>query len=205
MPNAEIELKFPIADLEALQSRLPKLGFRLDTPRTFEHNTLYDTPQRDLRNRQQLLRLRQYGDICTITHKRHPDHEDPIETQRFKIRIETETTVDDRDAIAEIFLQLGYTPAFVYEKFRSEWSQPLPGSDAARAHLVIDETPIGNYAELEGPAAWIDATLESLGIHPSLCLTESYGKLFLAWKQQTGDPAEHLTFATVSTPQLASR
>jgi len=42
MQNAEIELKFPIDDLERLQSRLPSLGFQLETPRTFEQNTLYD-------------------------------------------------------------------------------------------------------------------------------------------------------------------
>ena len=46
MQSAEIELKFPISDLAILQSRLPLLGFQLDTPRTFEQNTLYDTPGR---------------------------------------------------------------------------------------------------------------------------------------------------------------
>ena len=49
MQSAEIELKFPIADLARLQSLLPGLGFQLDTPRTFEQNTLYDTPARALR------------------------------------------------------------------------------------------------------------------------------------------------------------
>ena len=205
MTCAEIELKFPIADLDALQSRLPGLGFHLDTPRTFEHNTLYDTPTRDLRTRRQILRLRQYGSLCTVTHKRHPEHEDPIEMQRYKVRIETETTITDGEALAEIFQQLGYAPAFIYDKYRSEWSQPLPETPELRAHLVIDETPIGNYAELEGPAKWIDHTLEALNVQPSECLTESYGKLFLTWKMRTGDPAEHLTFDAVDSLQLTGR
>ncbi len=73
MQSAEIELKFPVSDPASLQSRLPSLGFHLDTPRTFEHNTLFDTPTRDLLARRQVLRVRQYGALCTVTHKRRPE------------------------------------------------------------------------------------------------------------------------------------
>jgi adenylate cyclase class 2 len=199
MPSSEIELKFPLSDPAALQSRLPNLGFHLDTPRTFEHNILYDTPNRDLRAQRQLLRIRQYGDLCTVTHKRLPDQ--ASSETRYKVRIETEATVADGDALAEIFRQLGYIPTFIYEKFRTEWSHAVECS----AHLVIDETPIGNYVELEGPTSWIDRTIAELNIDPATCLTDSYGKLFLDWKQRTGSPAEHLVFAAISTPVLTSR
>jgi adenylate cyclase class 2 len=201
MQNSEIELKFPVVDSEALQARLPQLGFHLETARTFEHNTLYDTANRDLRARRQVLRVRRYGDICTVTHKRQPDGES-IDTTRYKIRIETETTVAEGAAIAEIFHQLGYKPVFEYEKFRSEWSQPLDTQPETKAHLVVDETAIGNYAELEGPPEWIDHTLKKLQIDPAICLTDSYGKLFLDWKQQTGSQAENLTFSEIA-PALA--
>lgn len=203
MQAAEIELKFPVADTAALESRLVQLGFHLETPRTFEHNTLYDTPPRDLRARHQILRVRQYGPLCTVTHKRQPDQSEPVDTTRYKIRIETETTVAEGSALAEILQQLGYTPVFIYDKFRSEWSQAI--STEVTAHLVIDETPIGTYAELEGPTAWIDQTLAQLSIDPAACLTDSYGKLFLDWKQRTGSPAEHLTFAEATAPTLTSR
>jgi adenylate cyclase class 2 len=210
MQNAEIELKFPIYDLEHLQFRLPLLGFRLDTPRTFEQNTLYDTPDRSLRQTTQILRIRRYGDIWTVTHKRQPGNSTEEADTRYKIRIETETRVDDASALAAIFEQLGYFPVFRYEKFRTEWSQttaciegPLfPNVDLAPevsrlpkpTHLVLDETPIGDFAELEGPPAWIDHTLAALDINPATCLTSSYGRLFLEWKQRTGSPAENLTF-----------
>jgi adenylate cyclase class 2 len=214
MQSAEIELKFPVDDPARLQSRLAALGFHLDTPRTFERNTLYDTPDRALRTAKQILRLRRYGDLWTLTHKRQPDAS-PDEVQaadavRYKVRIETETHVDDGPALAAIFEQLGYSPVFRYEKFRTEWSQaastvagPLfSGRDAPvevspNGHLVLDETPIGDFAELEGPPEWIDRTLAALGVDPASCLTESYGKLFLAWKERTGSPAEHLTFDQV--------
>ncbi len=200
MQSAEIELKFPISDPAALQSRLPQLGFHLDTPRTFEHNTLFDTSAHDLRAARQILRIRQYGNLCTVTHKRLPD-QSSIDANRYKIRIETETTVADGEALAEIFRQLGYAPTFIYEKYRTEWSHTTERS----AHLVIDETPIGNYVELEGPPAWIDHTIAELEIDPATCLTDSYGKLFLDWKQRTGSPAEHLTFAAISVPDLTTR
>ena len=205
MQSAEIEVKFPVANVLDLQNRLPQLGFHLVTPRTFEHNTLYDTPARDLRARREILRIRQYGPLCTVTHKRQPSPSDPVDTTRYKVRIETETTVAECEAMAEIFLRLGYTPAFIYEKYRTEWSHTAGASSGTAAHhLVIDETPIGNFAELEGPTAWIDQTLAALNIDPSTCLTDSYGKLFLDWKERTHSPAEHLTFAEIA-PALSSR
>ena len=102
--------------------------------------------------------------------------------------------MEDCDALAEIFTQLGYGPVFRYEKFRTEW-------EMEEGHLVLDETPIGVWAELEGPPAWIDKMLEKLGIAPELRTTESYGKLFLRWKEETGSPAENLTFDEI--PALA--
>ncbi len=192
MQSAEIELKFPIADPSSLESVLPGLGFQLETPRTFEHNTLYDTPERALRSRRQLLRIRQYGAVCTLTHKRQPEGADD---SVYKTRIETETTVADGEALAAIFAQLGYRPAFVYEKFRTEWVYLL-GSD--RAHLVIDETPIGIWAELEGPTDWIDRMLLALQVDPHTCSTESYGKLFMLWKERTGSPAQDLAFVQIA-------
>jgi adenylate cyclase class 2 len=199
MQSAEIELKFPVPDAAALETRLPALGFSLETPRTFESNTLYDTPGRTLRDSHQTLRVRQYGERWTVTHKRQPDDEDPTQpVGRYKIRIETETTVADGPAISEIFTRIGYAPTFRYEKYRTEWSH-------SGSHLVIDETPIGTFAELEGPVAWIDSIIAQLGIDPATCLTDSYGRLFLNWKEQNNSPAENLTFDEIPMLIAAGR
>ncbi|MGD0648088.1 MAG: class IV adenylate cyclase [Acidobacteriaceae bacterium] len=189
MQGAEIELKFSVADVGALRSTAEALGFKLVTERTFESNVLYDSPDRQLRMRRQILRLRHYGNRCTVTHKRQADGGDG--DLRYKTRIETESAVEDCDALAEIFVQLGYGPVFRYEKFRTEWEM-----DAG--HLVLDETPIGVWAELEGPPAWIDTMLEKLSIAPELRTIESYGRLFLRWKEVTGSPAENLTFDEIA-------
>jgi adenylate cyclase class 2 len=190
MQAPEIELKFTVVDAEALRSAAFEMGFDLVTERTFESNTLYDTADRQLRARKEILRLRQYGPRCTVTHKRQSAGGDG--DLRYKTRIETESVVEDGNALAEIFAQLGYGPVFRYEKFRTEW-------DAGPGHLVLDETPIGVWAELEGPPEWIDATLVQLCVAPELQSTESYGKLFLRWKDETGSPAENLTFDEVGT------
>ena len=121
MHGAEIELKFPVSDPLAFSRQVEALGFHLQTERTLEQNTLYDTPTRDLQARRQILRLRTYGSHCTVTHKRQPAT--PNADIRYKTRIETESSVDDCDALAEIFLQLGYVPVFHYDKFRTDFIQ----------------------------------------------------------------------------------
>jgi adenylate cyclase class 2 len=183
MHGTEIELKFIVADERRLREQVGELGFRLVTERTFEENTLYDSPDRRLRGMRQILRLRRYGDRCTVTHKRQAGGDDT----RYKSRIETESQLEDCAAMEEIFAQLGYGPVFKYEKFRTEW-------ETAEGHLVLDETPIGVWAELEGPPEWIETMLLQLGVEAESRTTESYGKLFLGWKERAGSPAENLTF-----------
>jgi adenylate cyclase class 2 len=63
---------------------------------------------------------------------------------------------------------------------------------------VVDETPIGNYAELEGADNWIDRISARLGVDPSEYITLSYGRLFDQWREQNASAAEDLTFAAIS-------
>jgi adenylate cyclase class 2 len=188
MTAVETEIKFRVKNLGELAGRLEQSGFHLDTPRTFESNVLYDTPDRQMRARTEILRIRNYGDKCTLTHKRLPE-EGPGE-DRHKHRIETETEVSDGDALASVFLSLGLVAAFRYEKWRSEWSD-------GTGHCVVDETPIGNFAELEGEPEWIDRVAGRLGIPHAEYLTLSYGRLFEQWREQHHSTIEHLTFAAI--------
>jgi len=56
--NLEIEIKLRVTDVRALRRRLMQLRARVVTPRTYESNTLYDTPKKDLARRGQLIRIR---------------------------------------------------------------------------------------------------------------------------------------------------
>jgi adenylate cyclase class 2 len=181
----ETEIKFQVADLEALTARLRQLGFRQITPRTHEMNTLFDLPWHPLRNRGDLLRLRKYGETWVLTHKAKSNSTGP-----HKVRVETETRVENGQKMEAILRALQFEPVFRYEKFRAEW-------EGEQGHVVIDETPIGNFAEIEGPGEWIDSVARDLGIRQQNYITDTYAGLFFDWKRQAKSSAEEMTFAAI--------
>ena len=185
----ETEIKFRVDDLSGLSKQLEAAGFRLLTPRAFESNVLYDTPDRAMRARTEILRIRNYAGHCTVTHKRLPDDGPGEDTH--KHRMENETEVADGAALEQIFLSLGLVAAFRYEKWRTEWTD-------GEGHCVVDETPIGNYAELEGSAEWIDRAAARLCIDPAQYITLSYGRIFDLWCEQHNSTAQDLTYAAVN-------
>ena len=187
MPSAnETEIKFQVANLEALATHLHQLGFKQITPSTHEMNTLFDLPGRQLTNRGDLLRLRKYGETWVLTHKSKGNHQ----AGPHKVRIETETQVEDGIKMEAILRALQFEPSFRYEKFRSEWQ-------GEQGHVVVDETPIGNFAEIEGPEDWIDAVARDLGISRANYITDTYAGLFFDWKRRTGSPAHEMTYLAI--------
>jgi adenylate cyclase class 2 len=116
-------------------------------------NVLYDLPGQKLRARGDLLRLRKYGKKWIFTHKSKDT------TRRHKARLERETRVEDGKQMDAILRALGFIPSFRYEKYRAEWGD-------GKGHVVVDQTPIGDFGEIEGPARWIDRTAKVLGIAP---------------------------------------
>ena len=91
-----------------------------------------------------------------------------------------------------ILRALQFEASFKYEKFRAEWKRD-------NGHVVIDETPIGNFGEIEGPPEWIDSVAKQLEIHPAHYITETYAGLFFAWKKLTGSSADEMTYAAINS------
>src|SRR3954469_21978793 len=180
----EVEIKFPVDKVQALTRKLRSAGFRLETRCTREMNTLYDLPGAVLRKRKELLRLRQYGSDWKMTHKSGSKRE------RHSSREELETGVEDGKSMHEILQALGYSPSFRYEKFRAEWSD-------GKGQVVVDETPIGHFCEIEGKARWIDATAKKLGVKREHYITKNYATLFSDWKQEHNNHAPEMTFKAV--------
>jgi adenylate cyclase class 2 len=180
----EIEIKFRVADLRALGRKLRAAGFRLLTPRTYELNTLYDLPDEVLRGRKELLRIRKYGSVWTLTHKSKG------KVGRHSSRVELETPVGDGRKMDLILRALGYSPSFRYEKFRAEWTD-------GKGHVVVDETPIGNFCEIEGAPRWIDVTAKKLRVSKTDYVTKNYAGLFLEWKVRMKSAADEMTFKAV--------
>jgi adenylate cyclase class 2 len=147
-------------------------------------NTLYDLPGQVLRERKELLRLRQYGNEWTLTHKAKKT------IGRHSSREELETTVGNGKQMDAILRALGFAPSFRYEKFRAEWTD-------GKGQLVVDQTPVGNFCEIEGAPRWIDATARKLGVAESDYITTNYAGLFAQWKTETNSDAEEMTFQAV--------
>jgi adenylate cyclase, class 2 len=181
----EVEVKFRVGDVSALERKLRDAGFRQKTPPTRELNVLYDLPGNPLRLRGEILRLREYGDHFKLTHKSKG------KDGRHKTRVERETSVSNGEQMDGILRSLGYSPIFTYEKFRSEWSD-------GRGDVVIDRTPIGDLGEIEGKPEWIDSTAEKIGVSHSEYITASYGALFEEWRQHARSEARNMTFAELN-------
>jgi adenylate cyclase class 2 len=90
-----------------------------------------------------------------------------------KSRREDEVTVSPGDALDAILRGLGLVPVFRYQKYREarRWRD---------AEIVIDETPIGTFLEIEGPVETIHAAAAALGRSPEDFVLESYPALFAA-------------------------
>jgi adenylate cyclase class IV len=113
--------------------------------------------------------------------------------KRYKVREELEIAVTEPARVAAILEGLGLQPSFRYEKFRTLYALPgLPGVD-----LVLDETPIGVYIELEGTPRQIDRAARQLGHTPADYLTASYGQLYRSYCRAHRRPVRNMLFKEI--------
>jgi adenylate cyclase class 2 len=59
---------------------------------------------------------------------------------------------------------------------------------------MLDQTPIGDFLELEGAAQWIDRTARTLGFSPADYITVSYGRLYLEYCEAKGVDPRNMVF-----------
>jgi len=166
--SLETEVKFRVADLDALRSQLIAHGAIPAQPRHLERNILFDDSQGSLRKRGMLLRLRDaLGVHITLKAPAPPDQQ----SSQHKARVEHEIAVDSYDAALSILVALGYAPWWRYEKYR----------DAFRlgdATIALDHTPIGDFAEIEAPPESIRLTAGQLGFDWAERSLQTYRELF---------------------------
>jgi adenylate cyclase, class 2 len=176
----ETEIKLAVETAAKGRAILRRHAFGVIRPRVFEQNLVLDDDRGSLRERGLLLRVREAGKTVTCTFK-------GLETPgRHKSREEREFQASDLESCVAVFGGLGFREAFRYEKYRTEFAR-----DKEHGHAVLDETPIGVYLELEGPARWIDRTAKELGFPPEAFITDSYGKLYAGWCEARGiEPAD---------------
>jgi adenylate cyclase, class 2 len=201
--HEEIEIKLRVADVAALRNRLKHLCAQEISSRTFESNTLYDTPRQDLRRRGQLIRIRIEQPASSFGKRRPNEDAAAVLTYKgpslvsrnatkagrhskirsqFKIKDEAEVSVAGAGEMARILHALGFHPVFRYEKFRTTYT--LPGVRGLK--IELDETPVGIYLELEGSVAGIDRAARLLGYDRRDYMTDTYASLYLTACRRRG-------------------
>lgn len=172
-PGTESEIKLRVPDGPGARARLAACGATLARARHFEDNLLFDDARGGLRASGRVLRLRRTRDetgdgVATLTFKGRGRVEAGV-----KSREETESTVADADALQAILEGLGYQVRFRYQKYRETWR-------LGSAEVVIDETPVGCFFEIEARPEDIPAVAAALGYAPRDFVLESYAGLFFA-------------------------
>ena len=151
----ESEIKLRVDGPDAARRSVAALGATLAQPRHLEDNTLYDDARSSLLASGRTLRLRRAAGRAIVTFK-GPRQE---RSDGVKSRPEIETEVSDGDAFDAILSALGYRKVFRYQKYRESYHW-------RDVEIVVDETPIGTFVEIEGPVSTIHEAARALGRGP---------------------------------------
>lgn len=182
MNTVEIEVKIKVANFDTLRPLLDQVGAQLTDPRVYERNVRYENADQTLSSTGRVVRLRQ----DTRTRLTYKEPSDQV-AQAVKVRTELEVTVSDFATMNAILGKLGYTSAWIYEKYRTTYH--LYG-----AEVVLDELPYGNFIEIEGEPTAIEQAIVALSLTDQPRIPGGYSDLFAQLKTQIGLPFNDLTF-----------
>lgn len=183
MQKLEIEVKFYASRLEGFKEALAQMGVQ-SSGRAFESNLRFENEEGRLAKNGAMLRLRQTQGVNIITVKQCVPHEAALTCKVFK---EYETEVRDFATMRQIFGVLGYLPYQVYEKYRETLHLP-------DAKICLDETPLGNFVEIEADADVIERYAARLNLDWRERITASYLDIFEMLKQAQNLPFNTFTF-----------
>jgi adenylate cyclase class 2 len=189
----EIEIKLPIPDVDRARQKLNEINARIKQDRHFEDNSVMDTPDEKIRQSGCLFRVRIVKPVDDETCRRAPAiltfKGQTIIKDGLKNREEIECTIDPPENFIRVLERLGYVLKFRYQKYRTVY-----GFNEKQIHICIDELPIGNFFELEGPPDEIHDVAEKLGYTREDYITDSYGALYYQWVESKGHEPLHMVF-----------
>ena len=172
----ETELKFLDPDFSAIRTLLDRQG-GVYVDRHFERNAVYDDPERSLKERRVLLRVRRAGRNL-VTLKYPPDTPCPEDV---KVLEELQTEVADPDILEAMLRKLGFEPAFRYEKVREKWR-------FMDCVICLDTLPFGDFLEIEGERGDIMRAAEALRLPRESASRSNYRTLNIEHRQRAGLP-----------------
>lgn len=181
MPSIETEVKFHVADREAMRRRLLSIGAD-SLGRCHEHNLRFEDRDRGLGRRGMLLRLRR-DRKATLTFKSILPGADPD----FKQMHEIEVAVDDFESMRGILAALGFQPVQCYEKWRESFRY-------GEALFCLDTLPYGEFLEIEGRPEEIPGLAARLGLDWQRRILGNYLEIFELLRTRHRLDAADLTF-----------
>jgi adenylate cyclase class 2 len=192
----EVEVKIAVTSAAQVRKILRDTKFSVVSPRVFEQNLVLDDARGSLKSNGLLLRVRTTGRrsaaenaLCTF---KGPARETPT---HHKKRVEREFHAGNADECLAVFAGIGFHPAFRYEKYRTVFKRRARrGEKGTQGVVTVDETPIGVFMELEGPALWIDRTAKDLGFSRADYITMSYARLWEYWRGEHAIPPGNMVF-----------
>jgi len=147
----EVEVKILNIDVKKIREKLVSLGAK----KSFEGDIptiIFDSKEGRFQKEGLMLRLRKKGDKAILTFK------GKVEKSEFKVREETEASVDSFEAAARLFSAAGYLKKFEYSKHREQYKlgnatfeiDTYKGIPAYVEIEAPDETQVKNAVELLG-------------------------------------------------------
>ncbi len=185
----ETEIKLPIEDGAEFLHRLAGLNPVLISARHFEDNHVLDYNDGRIRAARSLIRVRITDHASLLTYK------GPVlPAGVFKSREEIESAVESGAAVLRILEELGLRTWFRYQKYREEHRVIPVGRPEETVIVAVDETPIGRFAELEGPEDGIREIAGAMGYSESQYMRDSYYTLYCRFCYEHGTPVSHMIF-----------
>jgi adenylate cyclase, class 2 len=178
----EREIKLRFESPEAARVAVAASGAIPLRARRLQSDALFDSEQRVLSARSQVLRVRIEAGRSYVTFK------SPAEHPTLKLREEIETGVEDGECLMTILLRSGFRIWFRYQKYREEFAL----DDVI---VAVDETPVGTFVEIEGSDRGIVAAVDALGRGPADYIVDSYRTLFVRHCNERGIPVGDMVFA----------
>jgi adenylate cyclase class 2 len=179
--NLEREVKLRFRSAEDARNAVIAAGAQPLLGRRLQEDSLFDTPDNELKHKRSALRLRRENGMSRVTFK------GPVQPGTMKLREEVETLVGDGEVLRRVFEELGLHVWFRYEKYREEFSH----QDVI---VAIDETPIGVFVEIEGTESGIAEMTGLLGRTSGDYILQSYYSLFDQHRSEFRLPEHDMVF-----------
>lgn len=166
----EIEAKFLQVDIEHIRRKLQDIGAELAIPMRLMRRDQFDHADERYQtmNFSERLRIRDEGNVCTMTFKSHPAGAIYSE--------ELETTIGSYEQTKAILEAIGLHSFSYQESRRETWH-------VGEVEVVIDEWPwLQPYIEIEGPT---EVSIQSVAAELGFAWSGAkYGSVDTAYREQ---------------------